>query len=134
VTDIFYVDMQVQTGPSPAGQTAFPSYREISLHIKHERAVANELYVDHPGKKKYQVAFHILLRKPSSQPGAGHQGHWGQPQASGTTLGMGQAWAGLGHGQARLGGAHGRAGQSCGELEPGPDVVSLGQGLTGPGG
>lgn len=63
--DTFYADTQVKTGPSPAGQTGFLSYKEISLPIKHERAFPNELSVDLSGKKKYQVAFHILFRKPS---------------------------------------------------------------------
>jgi len=59
------------------------------------------------------------------------------PPASGSSLGMGMGW-----GQARtrargwawLSEAHGWAGQGCGELQTGPAVASLGQGLAAPGG
>lgn len=63
--DIFYTDMLVKTGTSPTGQKVFSSCREISPHVTHERVFPNVLYADPSGKKKYPVAFHIFLRKPS---------------------------------------------------------------------
>lgn len=49
-----------------------------------------------------------------------------QPQALGTSLGMGQGWTRT---WSQFSGTHGWAGQGCGEMEHSPALASLGQGL-----
>ena len=72
---------------------------------------------------------------PPPQPGAGQLGDTGAAAAlsighfpeDSVRRGWARTWA---RRWARLSRAHGWAGQGCGELETGPAVVSLGQGLV----